>query len=225
MASQPWWALKKPESAAMRIGPPPPGSGSTHDRHVRRSSLVVDWAELPRTVPVALKGLPGRVDTVVVNPDAPPLDDPTSSPAAGGFSPQGPLHDYLAAAPPPGSPGVVRVGHGGPAGKPRSSLAVILLGIVTLGIYTLYWQYASFEELKDHTGQGIGGGLALVLAIFLGIVNVFLLPSEIGDLYQGAGRARPVSGWTGLWVLLPFVGGIVWVVKTQGALNRYWESC
>ena len=37
----------------------------------------------------------------------------------------------------------------------------------------------------------------------------------------------PVSGWTGLW-LFPFgvfiIPAIVWFVKTQGALNRYWES-
>jgi hypothetical protein len=37
----------------------------------------------------------------------------------------------------------------------------------------------------------------------------------------------PVSGWTGLW-LFPFaifvIPAIVWFVKVQGALNRYWES-
>jgi hypothetical protein len=33
-----------------------------------------------------------------------------------------------------------------------------------------------------------------------------------------------MTGWTGLWVLLPLVGWFVWVVKVQGALNRYWQS-
>jgi hypothetical protein len=36
-----------------------------------------------------------------------------------------------------------------------------------------------------------------------------------------------VTGWTGLW-LFPFgiliIPAIVWFVKVQGALNRFWES-
>jgi hypothetical protein len=27
-----------------------------------------------------------------------------------------------------------------------------------------------------------------------------------------------------LWIILPLIGSIVWFVKTNGALNRYWES-
>ena len=45
----------------------------------------------------------------------------------------------------------------GTLGTPRSSLSVILLSIVTLGIYGLYWQYKTFQEMHDHTGEGIGG--------------------------------------------------------------------
>lgn len=112
----------------------------------------------------------------------------------------------------------------GPIGKQRSSLAVILLGVVTLGIYTLYWQYATFKEMKEHSGQGVGGAVGLIIAIFLSIVNVFLMPSEVGGLYQRVGQAKPVSGVTGFWVLLPLIGSIIWVVKVQGALNRYWAS-
>ncbi|MPY94332.1 MAG: DUF4234 domain-containing protein [Acidimicrobiia bacterium] len=112
----------------------------------------------------------------------------------------------------------------GQVGKQRSALAVILLGIVTLGIYSLYWQYATFKEMKDYSGRGIGGWIGLLLAFLLGVVNWFLMPSEVAGLYESAGRERPVSAVTGFWVLLPIVGGIVWVVKVQGALNRFWES-
>ena len=109
-------------------------------------------------------------------------------------------------------------------GKIRNPWMVILLSIITLGIYALYWQYASFKEMKEHAGEGIGGGLGLLFAILLGIVNVFLLPSEVGNLYAKEGRERPISGLTGFWVLLPIIGGIIWVVKTQGRLNDYWEA-
>jgi hypothetical protein len=112
----------------------------------------------------------------------------------------------------------------GPVGKPRGVLFVIVLSIVTLGIYHLYWYYKSFEEMKRHTGSGIGGILGLLIAIIFNPINWFVLPSEIGSMYRGDGRRAPMTGWTGLWILLPLVGWFVWTVKTQGALNRYWTS-
>ena len=114
--------------------------------------------------------------------------------------------------------------NGGPVGTIRSPLAVILLSIITIGIYALYWEYVSFKELKAYSGEGIGGGLGLLFAILLSIVNAFLLPAEVGRLYRRLGQPEPVSGLTGFWVLLPIVGGIIWVFKTQGRLNEYWEA-
>ena len=112
----------------------------------------------------------------------------------------------------------------GPIGQHRGILFVILLTIFTFGIYYWYWNYKTFEEMKKRTGEGLGGGLGLVLAIFIGIVNAFLIPSEIGHMYTGDGESAPMTGWTGLWVLIPLVGWFVWIVKVQGALNRYWGS-
>jgi hypothetical protein len=112
----------------------------------------------------------------------------------------------------------------GKVGKIRNPWMVILLSIVTLGIYAIYWQYAEFQELKDHTGEGIGGVLGLVIALLIGIVNAFLLPAEVGNMYAAEGQEKPVSGMTGFWVLLPLVGFIVWVLKVQGAINAHWQS-
>ena len=50
------------------------------------------------------------------------------------------------------------------------------------------------------------------------------MPSEIGNLYAAEGRTKPVAGATGFWVLLPLVGGFVWLWKVQGHLNQYWVS-
>lgn len=112
----------------------------------------------------------------------------------------------------------------GPIGKPRSWVAVFLLSLITIGIYGLYWQYKTFQEMKDHTGNGIGGVLGLILAIFVGFVNPFLMSSEVGNMYEAAGQEKPVRGITGLWALLPLVGGLIWLAKTQNALSRYWEA-
>ncbi len=112
----------------------------------------------------------------------------------------------------------------GPAGKVRSPVAVIVFSIITLGIYTLYWYYAVFTELKDRTGNGVGGPIGLVLGLCIGIVNIFLLPAEIGNMYAQEGLEKPVTGLTGFWVLIPLVGSIIWFVKVQNALNHRWEA-
>ncbi len=110
----------------------------------------------------------------------------------------------------------------------RDTGTCILLTIVTLGFYTWYWYYKTHEEMRQHTGQGIGGGIALLLAIFVSIVMPFLSSNEVGSLYERRGQAKPVSAVTGLWFLLLgwffLVGAIVWFVKTNGALNDYWRS-
>jgi hypothetical protein len=116
----------------------------------------------------------------------------------------------------------------GPIGKVRSTWAVIGLSIITFGIYGLYYYFATHEEMKQHSGEGVGGAVGLVLAIFtLGLVTPFVLPNEVGNLYARQGRARPVSATTGLWVLLGsfiLIGPLVWMIKTNGALNAYWRS-
>ena len=116
----------------------------------------------------------------------------------------------------------------GPVGKIRSTWAVIGLSIITFGIYSLYYYFATHEEMKQHSGEGVGGALGLVIALFtFGLVTPFLLPNEVGNLYARQGRSRPVSATTGLWVLLGWmilVGPLVWLIKTNGALNAYWRS-
>jgi hypothetical protein len=111
-----------------------------------------------------------------------------------------------------------------PLGKPRGWVAVFFLSLITLGIYGLYWQYKTFQEMKEYSGNGIGGGVGLILAIFLSIVNVFIMPSEVGHLYGAEGQEPPVTGVTGLWIILPIVGGFIWLAKTQNALSRFWEA-
>jgi Domain of unknown function (DUF4234) len=115
----------------------------------------------------------------------------------------------------------------GPLGQRRGVGFVILLTIVTLGIYSLYWVFKTQEEMKQHTGEGLGGVLGLVIWILLLPVSAFVIPSEVGKMYAKSGRVSPVSGWTGLW-LIPFgvliIPIFVWYAKVQGALNRYWES-
>ena len=124
----------------------------------------------------------------------------------------------------PGAPGPVD----GTIGQVRSTGTCVLLTIVTLGFYTWYWWYKTHDEMKRHTGNGLGGGIALVLAIFVSFLMPFFTSHEVGEMYARRGRAQPVTAVTGLWYLLLgwffLVGAIIWFVKTNGALNDYWRS-
>jgi len=119
-------------------------------------------------------------------------------------------------------------GNTGPLGQPRGVGFGILMFVVTLGVYGWYWAYKTAEEMKRHTGDGIGGVIALVIQILVPAVNGFVIASEIGRMYERDGQRPPVSGWTGLWlfpgIYLFLIGGFVWWFKVQGALNDYWKA-
>jgi hypothetical protein len=127
--------------------------------------------------------------------------------------------------PPPSIPSIPNAAtNPGPLGKPRSWVTVVLLSIVTLGIYYLVWIYKSFEEIKRHDHRGIGGLVGLIIAIVIGIVDSFLLPSEVSNLYEFDNRESPISWAAGFWILIPLVGWFIWTAKVQNALSAYWES-
>ena len=62
----------------------------------------------------------------------------------------------------------------GRGARSASTGSCVALTIITLGFYTWYWYYKTHAEMKEHSGVGIGGPVALILAIFVGIVMPFL---------------------------------------------------
>ncbi len=131
-------------------------------------------------------------------------------------------------APMPGTPASAQ--HAQPTGelgRLRPTGMTILLFLVTLGIWGFVYYYQVHEEMKRHSGQGLGGVLALLIAIFFGLVSPFLLSNEVGQLYERRGQQKPVSAVTGLWFfpgILILVGPFIWFVQTNNALNTYWQS-
>src|SRR3712207_5346111 len=115
----------------------------------------------------------------------------------------------------------------GPPGRMRPTGMIILLFFVTLGIWGFVYYFQTHEEMKRHTGEGIGGIIALVIALIFGIVSPFLLSNEVGKLYERRGQTPPVTALTGLWFfpgIFILVGPFIWFVKTNNALNEYWRS-
>jgi hypothetical protein len=100
----------------------------------------------------------------------------------------------------------------------------IVLAILTCGIWTWAWTFHTAEDLKNYNGDGLGGGVSLVLIIFVAPVVWFTIPNEIEQLYRRDGRASPVTALWGLWFLLPIIGNFVWYLKVQHALNDFWLS-
>ena len=143
----------------------------------------------------------------------PPSGDPTSPPP--------PVTAPAGAVPGFGPKGVVppRVG-----GAFYSVGLVILLMIVTLGIWGFFWTWRTNEDLKKYNGDGLGGAIALVIYIFVSPVLMFTIPNEIKNMYERDGRESPVSAIWGLWFLLPLIGNIIWYVKVQHAANDFWVS-
>jgi uncharacterized protein DUF4234 len=110
-----------------------------------------------------------------------------------------------------------------PTGHARAVSFVLVMSVITLGIYTLFWMYKSFAEIRRYRQQGVGGLVGLLLALV--IVSIFLLPAYVGRMYKEDGwDDRPISGWAGWWHLLPYVGVLIWMAKIQGNLNRFWEQ-
>ena len=78
----------------------------------------------------------------------------------------------------------------GPLGQPRGIAFAIIITIVTLGIYSLYWVFKTQDEVKEHSGIGVGGVLGLVIYIVLSPVTWFLIPSDVGKMFKADGRDR-----------------------------------
>jgi hypothetical protein len=140
-------------------------------------------------------------------PPPPTQPAPPGPPAPGGY--------YGAVAYPPS---------GGAVGKVRSIGASIGLAIITLGIYTYVWTWKTHDEIKRNSGTGVGGPVGFLIYFVVSPVTFFLLASEVRQMVERTGRPSRVRGLTGLWILLPLIGPIVWFVKVQGQLNDHWRS-
>ena len=121
--------------------------------------------------------------------------------------------------------GVPGPGGLGPLGSRRSIGLIILLSIVTCGVWTIVWSYQNGDELQRHTGQGIGGVGYLFITLLLSPVTMFLLAGEVEQMYRAEGNQNPpITTVWGLWFLLPLIGNIIWYVQIQNAINDYWTA-
>jgi len=112
----------------------------------------------------------------------------------------------------------------GPIGKPRSIFMVLVLTVVTLGIWTIVWSFQNGDELKRYSKTGLGGVAYLFITLLISPVTMFLMASEVEQLYRRKGMEPPITTIWGLWFLLPLIGNLIWYIRIQQALNDYWVT-
>ncbi len=112
----------------------------------------------------------------------------------------------------------------GPVGKPRSQWLVVLLTIITFGIWSIVWSYQNGEELKQHARTGLGGVAYLFITLLISPVTMFMMASEVEQLYRREGKEPPITTIWGLWFLLPIIGNFIWYFRIQRSLNDYWTA-
>jgi hypothetical protein len=110
---------------------------------------------------------------------------------------------------------------------------VIVLELVTLGIYGFFWWYFINRELRDY-GRAKGttelgtSPAKSVLAVTLGLL--IIVPALV-SIYNGFKRVQaaqrltgiePINGWIGLILLLVFYPALMGYI--QSGLNPVWQE-
>ncbi|MGM9625547.1 MAG: DUF4234 domain-containing protein [Eubacteriales bacterium] len=111
----------------------------------------------------------------------------------------------------------------------RNPVSVLLLSIVTCGIYSLYLIYQISKEVRDFRGDSsIDPGLELLLCIITcGLYEIYWYYKYgrlVFDMEQRVGVSG-ASDMSLILLLLPIFGfGIVSLLLLQTELNRVWDT-
>ena len=107
---------------------------------------------------------------------------------------------------------------------PKHNIAVMLiLGIVTCGIYTIYWMYQAREEFRNYSGRyDINPGLELLLCLLCFPYYyywVYKFSSDIAAFQASSGR--PVTDNSALNLIIALLG-LGWLsdLLIQDQLNK-----
>ena len=114
-------------------------------------------------------------------------------------------------------------------GEVRSPGMVIVLTIVTCGIYGLWWHYKVGQEVNAAAGKEVVNPMF----VWLGLVTcgltllyfIYTLDKALIDL--AAARGKSYTSNLMLWIILYFISGLgmyVEMFQVQTALNEIWEG-
>ena len=112
-------------------------------------------------------------------------------------------------------------------GMKRSAINVILLSIVTCGIYGIYWMYTVGKEINEALNrEAVNPVLALLSLICYPVIfyYVYTLDKALGELSEQRGTTYN-SNFV-IWVITMLFGLGMFVVEfqTQETLNAIWDK-
>ena len=140
---------------------------------------------------------------------------------------------------------------GGDSGAPVpyliSPARIILMSILTVGIYTIYWLYKTWQHYRDHTGAEaypVWHGLTAVVPVY-GSFRAHAHLRTFGELASAAGLTVGFSpglaffaiivGWLGIFVgwspalsllvqIVSFIAGVWMMLHAQPRINYFWDQ-
>lgn len=107
----------------------------------------------------------------------------------------------------------------------RSVATVVILSIVTCGIYLLYWYWVSMTELYNAGGKSIGDLQPIVqfVLLFLYVGGIFFAVNAADNLNEVAMRnGMPANDNNKvLWLVLELVCPLIAVALIQNEMNKF----
>jgi hypothetical protein len=110
----------------------------------------------------------------------------------------------------------------------RSPILVLLLSIITCGIYFFYWLYATANELRLYLNdESINPGIDLLISIICAPYIIYWMYkySKLAAEAQNRAGIYPVEDNSIICLILPIFGfAIISALIIQSSLNRVWQS-
>jgi len=115
---------------------------------------------------------------------------------------------------------------------------LVLLSVLTLGVYEFYWFYRNWRDLRDHAGLDVNPALRTI-ALLVPFVNIFFVYQQlrlIREIAETAGEevfyapgiltlvfftVAALSNLTMIWAISLLT--VFPLVPVQATLNRYWR--
>lgn len=114
-------------------------------------------------------------------------------------------------------------------GKNRSGITVILLSLVTCGIYMYFWLYTTMEDINSATGEqkfnSVGFLIGCILCPPVIYFIYYKIDKSLAELSANEGIDYKENFM--LWLLLVLVASVgLWVADYQicEALNKIWDK-
>jgi len=97
--------------------------------------------------------------------------------------------------------------------KERNIIVVYLLGIITFGIYFLYW----FAKTKDEINNNFGANIPTAILVIIPIANIYWMYRYAKAFSENVKKDNN----TILWALLFIIVGIIAPAIVQSELNKH----